>query len=260
MSVATALRWTQILAAIAALVGTLELIVTRRSWGDRGTWQWRSLRDELPWAGAVLAARPFLFLLILRAVAALFLGWDPSLVATGTLWATSLLVHLRFRGPYNGGSDHMLMLVLSALFLASLGSGHPVMQRAAVVWIGVQATLSYFVAGVAKLRSAGWRRGTVLPALLAIPAYGAPRLARQLVGNRTIATTAAWGVLAFECGFPLALLTPAATTAAIALAVAFHTANAWVFGLNRFLLVWAATWPAIAAVGAMIQGARSAGG
>lgn len=123
-----ALRWMQGLAGVAALVGTLELLVTRASWGDDGTWRWRTLRDEMAWAGPFLSTRGFTLLLGARALTAAGLIVAPSLALAGALWVTSLLVNLRFRGPYNGGSDHMLMIVLTALVVAMAGAAVPVVE------------------------------------------------------------------------------------------------------------------------------------
>lgn len=246
-----ALRWMQGLAGVAALVGTLELLVTRASWGDDGTWRWRTLRDEMAWAGPFLSTRGFTLLLGARALTAAGLIVAPSLALAGALWVTSLLVNLRFRGPYNGGSDHMLMIVLTALVVAMAGAAVPVVVQGAMAWVGAQGVLSYWIAGLAKLRHRAWREGSVLPVLVAIPAYGVPARTQRLLSHGAIARVAAWGVLAFECVFPLVLLDERLAWAGVALAAAFHLTNAWTFGLNRFLLVWAATWPAIVALAGM---------
>lgn len=238
-------RQVEFLAAIAVLVGTSELLVIRAHWGDRGTWRWSVLQGELGMARFFLAATPFTLLLVARLAAAMVLLWQPSLVAIVLAWFTTLLVSVRFRGPYNGGSDHMLAIVLTALLVARVGDAHAMVVKGAVVWVGVQGVLSYAVAGIAKLRYAAWREGTALPVLVAIPAYGVPTPVRALLQRPVVARLVAWGVLTFECGFPAVLLGPTVAWVGIGTAFAFHVANAWTFGLNRFLLTWAATWPAI---------------
>lgn len=239
------LRQVELLAAIAVLIGTSELLVIRAHWGDRGTWRWSILQHEMRPAGFLLAAGPFTLLLVARLAAAAFLLWQPALVASFVIWFSTLLVSVRFRGPYNGGSDHMLAIVLTAVLVARLGEAHEMVVKGAVAWVGVQAILSYVVAGIAKLRYAAWRRGSALPVLVAIPAYGVPSSTRTLLQRPVVARLAAWSVLAFECGFPAVLLGPRVAWVGIAIAFAFHLGNAWTFGLNRFLLTWAATWPAV---------------
>lgn len=240
-----ALRHVEVLASVAMFIGTMELFAIRAHWGERGTWRWSSLQDELGFARWALATRPFTGLLVARLLAAAWLLREPSLIAMVVAWVTSLAVNVRFRGTYNGGSDHLLMIVLSAVLIGRVGDASPVVVRVAVVWIGVQALLSYTIAGLAKLRDAQWRSGTALPVLLAIPAYGVPTPIQALLQRPGVARAATWGVLVFECGFPLVLLGPRAAAVGIVVAAVFHVANAWVLGLNRFLLTWAATWPAL---------------
>ena len=249
-----ALRWSEWLVALAVVVGSLELLAVRPAWSEQGTWRWSILRRELPGFGAILGSGPFTLLLVSRAAAAGWLLVTPSLWALAWVWGASLLANLRFRGTWNGGSDHMLMVVLSGALVARAGAGHEVLVTAGVAWIGVQGVLSYAIAGIAKLRSAAWRDGTALPVLLAIPAYGVPVRARRVFDNPRLARVAAWVVLAFECAFPLVLLHPVVAVMGCALAAAFHLGNAWVFGLNRFLLTWAATWPGIVAIATIRAG------
>jgi hypothetical protein len=250
-----ALRRVEVLASLAILIGTAELLVTRAHWGDRGTWRWSNLAEELGPARWVLATKPFGVLLVVRLLAAAWLLWEPSTTAIAVAWVSSLLVNVRFRGPYNGGSDHMLTIVQSAVLIGRVGEAHAIVVQGAMVWVGVQALFSYTVAGIAKLRHASWRDGRALPGLLAIPAYGVPVGVRALLQRPGVARVAAWGVLAFECGFPLVLLGPHVARAGVGLALAFHLANAWVLGLNRFLFTWAATWPALLYVAERTGGA-----
>jgi len=56
---------------------------------------------------------------------------------------------------------------------------------------------------------------------------------------------AGWAVMLFELTFPLALLQREWLFAALLLAALFHIANACLFGLNRFVWAWIATYPAL---------------
>lgn len=67
------------------------------------------------------------------------------------------------------------------------------------------------------------------------PSSSQPRLARF----------SSWGVLAFECSFPIALLDIRAGIALLALASGFHLANALILGLNRFFWAWVSAFPAL---------------
>lgn len=249
------IRLTQLLAGVAVVVGTLELLVVRRAWSDLGIWRWSVLRREMSALGVLLGQRSFTAVLLVRLAAGVALIAGAPAVGPLVAWITSLLVNLRFRGTYNGGSDHMLMIVLTALVITSAGAHSEVLVKAAVVWIGVQSILSYAIAGVAKLVHRSWRNGEAMRAFAGLRAYGAPALASKALGNPAVARYAAWSVLLFECGFPAVLLGPRVAVVFIAMAAVFHMVNAGVLGLNRFLLTWAATWPAVWHV-ATLTGAR----
>ncbi len=49
----------------------------------------------------------------------------------------------------------------------------------------------------------------------------------------------------FELLMPITFLNATSLAIALMVAASFHLANAWVFGLNRFLWSWLATYPAL---------------
>lgn len=202
-------------AALATAIAALELLVMRRE-----------IRAQFGLRITALAA-----LQLLGALALPFCGhaaW-PALAAV-------LAVAIAFRGAYNGGSDAMLVIVLGALALASVGQA-----RIGMAYCAAQLVLSYFIAGVAKLRDPAWRAGTALPVLVALPQYGVPPALAALL----VARPAAWAMLAFECAFPLALAGRTCAIVLLAIGAAFHLVNAICFGLNRFLWTWLAAYPAL---------------
>jgi hypothetical protein len=248
----TTLRAVEIVIALALAVGTLELLAVRRALADDGIWRWDTLSAELGALRSVLAYGPFQAVLTLRLASALLLLAGVRGPVAPVLWITTLLVNLRFRGTYNGGSDLMAMVVLTALVVAHAGIGSPVLVNVALVYVAVQGVLSYAVSGVAKLANPAWRSGEALGAFVARADLGAPAFVARLLAARARGLVASWAVMAFECGFPLALAGVAAAWAFVAAAVAFHLATVVVFGLNRFLLTWAATWPAVVYVARLL--------
>ena len=108
-----------------------------------------------------------------------------------------------------------------------------------------QLVLSYFIAGISKLRDPAWLRGTALPQLVQLPQYAVPAWAAALLSRPTLAALAAWAMLAFECASPAALVDPTVCAALLAFGATFHLVNAIVFGLNRFLWAWPAAYPAL---------------
>ena len=239
-----ALRAIEVLIGLAVAVGTLELLAVRRALADDGIWRWDTLAAELGGLRSLLAYGPFQAVLAVRLAAAVLLIAGVHGAVAPVLWLTTLLVNVRFRGTFNGGSDLMTMVVLTALVVAHLGAGSAVAVNLAIIYVAVQGVLSYFVAGVVKAVNPDWWRGTALAAFVARPDFGAPPAVRAALGGPG-GRVASWAVIVFELAFPLAFTSVWAAVALVAGALVFHLANVVVFGLNRFLLTWAATWPAI---------------
>lgn len=240
------------LAGLAILVDALELLALRPLYGPAGVWRWTTLAGELPrWTHRLLDDRGFPWVVRVRAVGALLLlalGASPVVLV---LVPASLLVSARWRGSVNGGSDAMAMVLLLGLVPAGLASlpgaaTHAVIARElGLGYIAVQVTLSYLIGGLTKIKERTWRSGQALPALLALPAYGAPAALVARLAPPGAARLASAGVLAFECGFPLAFAGPLPGAVLLGTGLLFHAVNARVLGLNRFLLAWGAAYPAV---------------
>ncbi|CAN5748684.1 hypothetical protein BH11MYX2_BH11MYX2_13080 [soil metagenome] len=240
------------LAAIAATICALELLVIRRALSERGVFAWSVLRDEWgpmrPLASLVFSDSGILVLISLQLASALalpFTAHAPHLIAAAPAWiaaATTLLIAVRFRGTYNGGSDSMLLVVLGAHAAIRTWPGTSIAQGAAT-YVIVQLALSYFVAGVAKLGDPAWRTGKALAILVTLPQYRVPPSIAALLSRPSLGWLATMGMLALECAFPIALLDPRAALVFAAAGALFHATNAGVFGLNRFWWAWLAAYP-----------------
>ncbi len=219
------LLWVERLISIAVVLQTLESFAV-------APWPWAIVEGE-----TARSLRPFLkhyrVLLAIRLIAALAtLVGAPEFLSL-SLYAqlfTTWLIAVRWRGTFNGGSDCMTFQILAACFVASIFNGHAQVQTAALFYIGAQVLLSYFVAGVAKLREPEWRNGHSLA---------------QFLGRSRPLRLLSWLTIGFECAAPLCLLSPAICAAYLATALAFHVLNFYFFGLNRFVFVWAAGYPAL---------------
>jgi hypothetical protein len=232
------------LVALSLLVQTFELIRLRESFSSVGIWRPAHVSAHAGKVARTFAAETsFVGLLVAQlggAGASVVIGPSPLLLA---LAVTYVLVALRFTGPFNGGSDALTLLSLACLGVASCGHAQALLTKVAVCYLVAQLALSYFIAGLAKLKQPSWRSGVALVSFVALPKYAAPALARAWLARPVIAKWAARGVLAFECSFPLALLSPTLCWAYLLLGAAFHVANAAVLGLNRFLWAWLALYP-----------------
>lgn len=156
----------------------------------------------------------------------------------------SLAILHRFQGPYNGGSDRMGLLALWCLALAHvLPSGKA--REIAFGYLGAQLVLSYFIAGWVKVRNPAWRSGHALRQVFAYTVYPVGESLRGWAAHPRLLFAMSWAVMLFELAFPLTMISQPALMFGLALAAAFHLANACLFGLNRFFWTWLAVYPAI---------------
>ncbi|MEE9386056.1 MAG: hypothetical protein V3V08_21810 [Nannocystaceae bacterium] len=253
MQAMQAMQWCGRLIAVAIVFQTIELLQLRRLTRNDGIWAWDAIKCDyegfprpvstmLAW---VLHWRVYAHLLRLRLLFALVALWSPHPWLWWLLFCFCLLASMRWRGTFNGGSDRMTLVVLASTCLASSFPDRPLVVLGSVLHIAVQAMLSYFVAGVGKFGSANWRTGRALPRFLRADGYDPPRAARHLLRGRSRAWIASWCIIFFECGSPLALAGPRCCLLFIGFAGLFHLVIFCVFGLNRFVFAWAATYPAL---------------
>lgn len=218
MTLEAAVRLTEVLLALALIQQGLEHLA-----GDR--------RER--W---LFAARTLLCGLVIAGVAG---PWP--LVGLGGL---SLLILMRFQGPYNGGSDRMGLLALWCLIAAQLLPTQPA-REVAFGYLGLQLTLSYAIAGGVKLINPDWRSGRALTDVFRFSAYPVSESLRGWADQPRVMRAMSWAVIGLELAFPLSLAAQPTLIAALALAGLFHLANACLFGLNRFFWTWLAVYPAI---------------
>jgi hypothetical protein len=252
-ALALAVEWTERLTALALVLQTVELLAIRRAWSDDGIWRWTLLAPEqralvapVRWLCAgLLPARPFGALLWLRLCAALALGAGAAQGVAVLLLFTQLAIGVRFRGTFNGGSDTMSVVLLCALSCAQLLPASVLAREAALLYVAVQLTLSYLLAGLGKLQHAEWRSGRALAGFLERGRYGTPGWLLGALAGETRRRVLSWCVLIFECTFPLAWSGARAAAIFAALGLCFHIGNWLLFGLNRFVFAWAAAYPAL---------------
>ena len=181
----------------------------------------------------------------LRLVLALALvaGFQTTLASWGLLGIGVRLLR-RFDGPYNGGSDRLGLLILLSLALCHVAPT-PHWQEMALGYLGVQLLLSYAMAGWVKAVNRDWWNGRALADVFSLSIYPQSEALRALAARPALMTGAGRAVVLFELAFPLGLLSARLLAVMLALAAAFHLANALLFGLNRFLWIWLSAFPAL---------------
>jgi uncharacterized membrane protein len=180
-----------------------------------------------------------------RALAATCLIFDfhPGL-SCGVLVVLHFLLLRRFAGPYNGGSDRMALLGATLLMLSYMLPTE-YLRELALGYLALQVVLSYAISGWVKIVNPAWRNGRALLDVFAFSEYPVSENLRCLAAYAKLLFAASWAVMLFELAFPLALMSQRLLLIALAIGASFHLANACLFGLNRFLWIWLATYPSL---------------
>ena len=256
MNTQTAVLLSARLLSVGAVIEAAEILVTRAEYAKGGIYSWDLLRTDKRWTAIgpasglvamLFSPRFFSLLMVLQAAVAIFVLAVPA----GPALPFAIAALLLFRSAGNvrhkyglDGSDQMTTIVLISLFLWYAAPG-PLAKQVAIWFIAFQSVLAYVSAGIAKVISTQWRSGSAVRDIVNTRTYG-NRLAVQVFDRwPALKPIACWGVILFECSFPLALLSPKLAIAYFAFGAAMHLGIAAAMGLNNFLWAFIATYPAI---------------
>jgi hypothetical protein len=163
------------------------------------------------------------------------------------LFVGNLLILIRWRGAFNGGSDFLTLVVLTGLLISQVvgALGNAQLGWQAGFWyIAIQAITSYFMSGAVKLLRREWRNGSAMTIFLNGAIYG-PLSVTHPLRNKWLTLMGSWGFIVWEILFPFSLLDPRLAAVFCAVAALFHFLVFWFFGLNRFFWAWMCSFPAI---------------
>ncbi len=243
-------QWTGRLISLAMIQQSLEFFQIKQCVSASGVWSWsgvkaefsgfpRPIRHGLDW---MLDYPGFLGVLSVSLVVSV-LGLIHSHPAFAwVLLGIHILTCLRWRGTFNGGSDFMMLILLIA---ASCAGFSPRVSKIAIGYIAFQSISSYFIAGVEKMKKRRWWTGEALRRFIESSIYGMPGGVGFVLDRPVWVRALSWCVLFFEFSFPVVLMSPKVCIAYLTVAFCFHVANAYLLGLNRFVLCWCASYPAV---------------
>lgn len=217
--------WIRILTALACCLQNLEFF-------------WLHFSKKIPIKNFAILALDFAAFIF--SVALFFI--PESVLA---LLVVIFIRYVYYRGPFNGGSDAMTHILLLTLTIGLLFSTNSIVFRAALLYLGLQTILSYFVAGVVKLRNRNWWSGLSLTFILMNSPYPTPSWIKKWMVDRSWSLFFSWGILIFEVAFPSVLLSFRVAVVFLCVAFIFHLTNAFILGLNRFFWAWIAAFPAV---------------
>ena len=255
ISLYVAVRALECLCAISLLIQTLEFLRLHAATRPEGVWSWQIQRADVAHAPNWLRKifdllyrdRIHHLHLLLRAGAAASLFAGSSPFSAVLLFASTIVLLIRWRGAFNGGSDFMTIVALTGMLIANMAAlwvGPVLAWKAGLWYIAIHAMSSYFISGAIKLFSPAWRDGSALSFFLDGGLYG-PLSAQSLFRNPIIAMICSWAFILWECCFPLTMAGPAWALLGCGIAAVFHFLVFRFFGLNRFFWAWIVNFPAI---------------
>lgn len=242
-------RCLELLFGWSLLLQVAEYLRIAQHSDPQGIWAWQVQRGDIPphpaWVRRLfdLAFQPMAYRVQLwvRGLAALALMvWGASLPLAVVLFMGNLLLLVRWRGAFNGGSDFMTLVAATGILISqvvALGWGRGLGWAIGLSYIAIYTLSSYFVSGWIKLLQPEWRSGRALTVFLNGGLYG-PLAEHSVFRRPPVALACSWGFIVWEAVFPWAVFNPDAVLLFMAVAAIFHFLVFWFFGLNRFFWAW----------------------
>lgn len=246
---------------VHAVYSSAELLSVRRQYDDSGLMSWAVVSIYIDDILGSSVVKPFLnhfvAVLVARAAAGTALVGlvvfgrrlaAPDVVLSGVVFVlllSDVLIVLRHPAGLSGAFD-MSLVTNAGLLVATAFPDGSVEQLAGLLFIAVQGILGYLLAGVAKAVGEQWRTGTAVEMIFSTKTWGDDRLSRLVQSFPRTKYLFAWSVIGFEILLPLVLFVdPPTVFVVFGLGFVFHFANAAVMGINSFMLMFPATYPAI---------------
>lgn len=238
------------LISITVFYQGIEMLWIYSSWANDGVWRWEILKKDFSlktqnFLYHFLSERRFFALVVAQVILAGINIFHPKAWILGFLLISTALTALRWRGSFNGGADYMTTVVLLGAFIASCFPEYEITQLAGFAYISVQLILSYFLAGIAKIKQEKWRDGRAVAEFAVYSYYAVDPRTKRLAKKPFYASFASKAILIFECTFPLALLDPRVCLVYLGVGFFFHLENYFALGLNRFFFAWLSAYPAL---------------
>lgn len=243
---------TRLLLSLSMLIQSFEMLGIAKQIGLLHPWNWNHIKNDFNrWPllfqkglGSIYQ-RHFCTVIYLQIVLLMCLPWFFHWGLILIILIFHLLISIRFRGVFNGGSDYMTTVVVFGLLMTSLIKSEIQYLNFGLYYIAIQCSLSYFVAGIVKIKNRSWRSGYALQVFICHSNYNVPTFLRKMAQFPLFNRLCAWGVMLWECTFPLAWFHPKLIIVYLVIGFVFHLGNFVAFGLNRFIFAWLASYPAV---------------
>jgi hypothetical protein len=257
------------LCCVARLIGLVEVGLARRELEPGGFLDWGILGIKPRYTrtragsyvrGAFRRVSPTVWVGALVtdvAVSVALLLWPAQAVLIAAAVAMQIALLKRHHLVWDG-SDRMTLVVLVACFLGRLGAD-AVSLRAAVTFLAAEVALAYLVSGAYKAASPPWRSGAAVTMIVQTRMFGQRTIRTVLRRHSVLGRAMTYTVVCWESLFLVALIAPLPVCVALlAIGLGFHLGCAVVMGLNRFVWVFGAAYPAVLCTNSALRGALGA--
>ena len=244
-----------VIAGIGTLIHSLENIRCISIVSEKGILSWDILQHQNPTKNYQL----FNILFEPRGLMAVYIS--QSLLAIASLILAALHIYPTYifasllilyaipalRSSFGiDGAIQMYIIVYFSLVIITVPLPNTVVPELGVIFLGVQAALSYSISGIAKLTSPAWRNGSALRGIFSTQIYGNELIFRFFNSYPRLCCMSSWFVILFECLFVISvLISPTTALVFLGIGVCFHIFNMVFMGLNNFFFAFLATYPAI---------------
>ncbi|MFG2512522.1 hypothetical protein [Streptomyces sp. NPDC048584] len=144
------------------------------------------------------------------------------------------------------GADQLQLVINATMASTGLIRDREQADDLAMRTLALETSLSYVASGLVKAVSPVWLKGDAVAGVIRTKNYGDPRAHKLLTRCPVVSKALSWGTIAIECGFPLIYVLPKpAARVYLGTMTAFHLGIGEFMGLNRFVLAFGATHPAI---------------
>ncbi|MFY8161877.1 MAG: hypothetical protein ACOVNU_11150 [Candidatus Kapaibacteriota bacterium] len=251
---------TTLIFVIITIIESLELLSLKRYYGKNGIWSDEIIdlkfknyqsnyfqKTTTNLLTKLLHFSNFYKIIQIQLVLAILLLYYQNPIILIILLIIKILISIKWNGSFNGGSDSMGIVICIGLIISTTYpsiSNNINFQIAGVVYIVYNLILSYFRAGLVKIKNKNWLNGKELIIFTNNTIYNENSKIIKLINYKYNSIILSLVLILWEILFAFSILNLNLTLIFLSIGIVFHFMNFYIFGLNRFFFNWLAAYPA----------------
>lgn len=246
------IRITTFIFSISVIIEAIEIISLKKYYQKISVWDDDLIKlsnvSKSKLLSQLLNFNVFYKLIQLQLILSILIIFYPNLYFLLYIFIIKLLISIKWNGSFNGGSDSMGLMVCIGLIISFSNNIFYMsvnLQFAGIIYIFITLITSYFRAGLSKVKNNGWLSGSELIAFANNTIYKNNNFIIRLINLPIISKILSWTIIIWELVFVISVFNYDLAIIFILIGVVFHIMNYYVFGLNRFVFTWLATYPSL---------------